>query len=154
MLALLLLAPAHGTDIGTERTLGMGATIGTVTGATGRVYFGSRRRYSIDFAFGLASDDDVYDALYGQVSAHRQFPLATGDGVAVPWRLGLGAFATSRGPLDGGGPGLGVRLPLGIDVDLERAPVQFSFEVSPLSVLVAPAVRYGLDAGVAVRYFL
>ncbi|MEO0600579.1 MAG: hypothetical protein AAF211_04030 [Myxococcota bacterium] len=158
MLAVFLLAAgAHAqspaTDIGTERTLGVGGIFGTATGGTGRVYLGGRQ-VSLDFAFGAANGAGVYDAVFGHASVHRQFPIATADGVTVPWRLGVGAFLSTQEAEVDGGTALGVRVPLGIDLDLHRAPVQFSFEVAPLSLSVTPAVRYGLDASVAVRVYL
>lgn len=152
--ALLLLAPAGATDIGTERTLGVGGVFGTATGASGRVYFGKARRVSLDFAFGVTNGQSVYDAVFGHVSAHWQSPLATHERVVVPWRVGLGGFVSNRDTLEAGATGFGLRVPVGIDLDLSRAPVQFSFEVSPVSLLVTPAVSYGLDASVAVRYYL
>lgn len=154
VLALALIGTSHATEIGTTRTLGLGVVLGTATGVSGHAYLGGRG-FGLDFGVGFTNGAGVFDAYFGQVSLHRHFAsIATSDGVVASWRLGLGGFVTSRNAEVDGGPGFGVRLPVGIDLDLQRAPVQFGLEVSPVSLLVAPAVRFGLDAGLVVRYYL
>lgn len=151
-LALWGTTDARATDIGVDRTLGLGVQLGTATGVSGRAYLGGRR-WALGFGAGFASRQVAYDAFFGEASLHYGFaPLAEGDGVTVPLRVGLGAFATTRG--ETGATTFGVRLPVGVDLDLERVPFQFSLEVSPATLSLSPAVSYGLDASFAVRYYL
>jgi len=151
---LALATAASATEIGTERTLGIGPMFGTATGGSGHVYLGSRR-YALDFGFGAAHGEGVFDAVLGHVNLHRHVPLATIDGVYASWHVGVGGFASTRdAEMDGGATAYGVRLPVGVDLDLVRTPLQFVLEVSPLSLTVAPVTRYGLDASLSVRYYL
>lgn len=154
MLAVLLLGVAHATDIGTVRTLGVGPALGTATGGSVKIYLGGRAT-ALDVAFGAANGTGVLDAVFGHVSVHRHFRLASGDGVDVPWRIGLGGFVSTRdAALDDGATGFGLRVPVGVDLDWARTPIQVGLEVSPATVTLVPVPRFGLDASLVVRYYL
>ncbi|MEN0061387.1 MAG: hypothetical protein AAGA48_04505 [Myxococcota bacterium] len=153
VLTSLAASNASATDIGIRRTLGVGAIVGTTTGATGRVYLGGPRP-SLDFAFGLTSGAGVYDAVFGHVTVNYRVAL-TDVGDQFAWRVGLGTFVTTRDAAeDDGAAAFGLRVPLGIDIDHAKVPLQLSVEVSPVSVSVTPTTRFGLDAGLALRYYL
>jgi hypothetical protein len=80
--------------------------------------------------------------------------LASGDGVSIPFRIGVGGFVTSRyyRYVDYGEVVVGARVPFGLDFDLDDAPVQFWIEVA-VDVTVLPPLGVGADAGIGFRYY-
>jgi len=159
-LSLLLLAPtADATEIGGRRPFGLGIQLGSPSGISGKLYLGGRRN-AIDFLLGgpYVDDDDYW---WGGVWAHVTYhwhtePLTRGRGVTIPFRVGVGGFLTTwrypwwdrpRSDL-----AIGARVPVGLDFDLERAPVQFWAEMA-VAVALVPPTGVGADGGIGVRYY-
>lgn len=154
LLTLLLEPTALATEIG-SRPFGLGIQLGTPSGLTGKYYLGSRVS-AISFAVGGAYGDVLYDSFFAHATYELHFEeLTAGSGVAIPWRIGIGGWLAS-GDYWVYGPGrdliLGARVPIGLDFDLEEAPVQFYVEVA-FSMSVFPGIGAGLDAGLGVRYY-
>lgn len=146
---------ANATEIGSRRSFGLGVQLGAPTGITGKVYLNGRKN-AIDFLLGGAYyDDDRWGGYWAQVSYHWAIAeLASGDGVSVPFRIGVGGFVTDGyyGYLDVDDAVLGARVPFGLDFDLDSAPVQLYLEVA-IDVTVLPPLGVGADAGLGVRYY-
>ena len=159
LLALALGSPAHATEIGSSRPFGLGVQLGAPSGITGKVYLGGRRN-AIDFLVGAWYGDAFYDTFYGHATYNWHFPeLASGGGVSIPWRVGVGGWVASGywgrwGRNDRFGDlWVGARVPIGLDFDLEMAPVQFYIEAA-LQVSVIPRpLGMDLDAGIGARYY-
>lgn len=160
LMMLAALGTAEATEIGNGRAFGLGIQLGAPTALTGKVYLGGRRN-AIDFALGTYYDDYgyYYDGFYGHVNHHWHLTeLASGGGVAIPFRIGVGGFLGTFGygwydrRYDRSDLVVGARVPFGLDFDLERAPVQFYVELAP-EITILPPLRIGWDAGIGVRYY-
>lgn len=160
-LLTLALGTAGATEIGSSRSFGLGLQLGAPTALTGKVYLGGRTN-ALDFALGTYYDNYgyYYDGFYAQCSYHWHLvELTSGGGVAIPFRVGVGGFLGTfaygwydRRGYFGGDIVVGARVPIGLDFDLERAPVQFYVELAP-EVTILPPLAIGWDAGIGVRYY-
>jgi hypothetical protein len=163
MLSLLplLAATAGATEIGESRPFGLGIQLGQPTGISGKIYLGGRRN-AIDFTAGGGGYGGGYGGyywagFYGQVAYHWHVTeLTSGNGVAIPFRVGVGGFITTGGwGYYGWGRDryyntvVGARVPFGLDFDLEEAPVQFWIEAAVDVTLVG----IGYDGGIGARYY-
>ena len=156
MLTALALAPsAHATEIGSSRPFGLGIQLGSPSGITGKYYLGGRQN-ALSFAVGSQYDGGFYSGLW--VTGAYDFHIAeltSGSGVTIPWRVGVGGFLATGSYGWGryyGNVYLGARVPVGLDFDLETAPVQFYVEVAANLVLY-PGIYGGLEAGIGARYY-
>ena len=159
MIALLALATmgtaTASSQIGASRDFGLGIQLGTFSGITGKYYLRGRT-HALDFAIGGGYGQSFVNSFHTHVTYSVHFkPLASGGGVRIPVRVGVGgwvnsgnywAFRNANGVL------VGARAPVGLDFDLERAPVQFFVEVA-LNLAVIPFISAGLDAGIGARYY-
>lgn len=158
LLALSLTQDASATEIGSGRPFGLGIQVGEPSGLTGKLYLGGRRN-AIDFTVGATyydRDDRFADHFYAQVAYHWHITeLTSGSGVAIPFRVGVGGFVTSgyyRWSNDAYDAVLGARVPVGLDFDLEAAPVQFFIELG-FQLTVLPPLRVGGDGAMGIRYY-
>lgn len=158
-LATLLALPstAGATEIGSSRAFGLGIVLGSPSGISGKYYIGGRTN-AIDFSVG-SWYSGRYGSYYGgyrvAVAYHWHFEeLASGGGVAIPIRIGVGGFVSDGGFYDDwfGETALGVHVPFGLDFDLESAPVQFFGEVGA-EIPVYPFFGLGFALGIGVRYY-
>jgi hypothetical protein len=152
----MIVAVAQATEIGSSRPFGLGVQLGAPSGITGKVYLGGRRN-AIDFLVGSWDNDDYwYDGVWVQVAYHWHITeLTSGSGVAIPFRVGVGGFLANnyyKGYFDDDLAVLGARVPVGLDFDLEEAPVQCWLEVA-IDVTVVPPLGIGADGGIGVRYY-
>jgi hypothetical protein len=149
-----LTTDAQATEIG-SRPFGLGIQLGAPSGLSGKYYLEGRRN-AIDFAVGAWYGDGFYDDFFAHATYSWHFPeLTAGQGVAIPWRVGVGGWLASgyyRGRYGFDDLFLGARVPIGLDFDLETAPVQFFIEAA-LQLMVFPGIDAGLDAGLGVRYY-
>jgi hypothetical protein len=154
-LALFAATNANATEIGESRAFGLGLQLGEPTGITGKLYLDGRTN-AIDFLVGSYYDAGFAGDVYVHVSYHAHLAeLASGRGVAVPFRIGVGGFLNSgywRFDDDANDIVFGARVPFGLDFDLETAPVQFYVEVA-FEIAIIPFVGAGIDGGIGARYY-
>lgn len=145
------------TEIGTPRPFGLGIQLGTFSGVTGKFYL-RQRRNAIDFAVGTAYGGTFRNSIHAHVTYHEHFPeLTSGRGVSIPWRIGIGGWINAGSnwvfpQYDNQGVIVGARVPVGIDFDLEDAPVQFYAEIA-FDLAIIPGIAAGLDGSIGVRYY-
>ena len=152
----LLAATAGATEIGESRPFGLGLQLGTPSGVSGKIYLGGRKN-AIDFTVGGAYADRYYwGGFYAQVAYHWHLTeLTSGEGVAIPFRIGVGGFISTNANYYNWGNGrydsavVGARVPFGLDFDLEEAPFQFWIEAA---IDVTPW-GLGYDGGIGARYY-
>lgn len=147
---------AGATEIGSGRPFGLGIQLGGPTGITGKYYLGGRRN-ALDFLVGAyATNNRFDDDLYVHVNYHWNLQdLTSGGGVTIPFRLGVGGFFGTFDDYFGrynGDFALGARMPVGLDFDLDAAPVQFWVEIG-IGLQIFDNVGLHTDAGIGVRYY-
>jgi hypothetical protein len=125
------LARAHD---GPGGNLGLGFGVGSPTGISLDV--ASRPLSTFEIALGV----DAFEGADGY--AHLVFEqglaeLAHGATVAVPVYIGVGPFMASRDRRLDSDFDLGVRVPIGIDFDFQRSPLQAFVEVALNAPIVA-----------------
>ena len=127
--------------------LGLGLVIGQPTGASAQLRLdGPGLGSALNIAVGLDVFDDF--ELYG----HVDYVVVLGTlmrtrGYQLPLYLGVGAFAVA-----GADPEAGLRAPLGIQLELDAAPVHAFVEIAiELEIVDGPDV--GLGGAIGARYF-
>lgn len=158
LLSTLLFAPAQATEIGAGANLGLGVMLGHPTGITGKYYLGGRTN-AVDLAvasapWGWRQGGGVY--AHGVYLWHPSVLVSESD-FEIPWHVGIGPVFWSGywGPFDGphGGEGaVGVRVPVGLDLDLRTAPVQIFLDVA-LNFYVIPATFADVGGAIGARYY-
>jgi hypothetical protein len=143
----LALAPAaSATEIGTERTLGGGVMLGYPSGLSGKAYLSDK--HAVDAQ--LASWGFAFNVVYAHATwLVEPVELLSTDAFSMPLHVGAGPMLIA-------GPGFasaGVRVPVGVDVNLRDVPVQLFADVA-LSASVIPGVRLGWGGGgLGARYY-
>jgi hypothetical protein len=124
---------------------GVGLVVGEPTGVTGAYHLSERLR--IDAALGIDLFDD--NVLYVHADLLFVLPdlLSSGTASLRPY-LGPGAFVVEAG----GDVGLGGRGPIGLSLELRRAPVEIFLELA-LSVLLVPDVHGDIGGALGFRYY-
>jgi len=128
IIALSFVATAAVADPAAEKSIGIGLGVGVATGPNLQV--ATTRDTQLDLGFGYELDSRLrLQADY----AWRFVDLSSSRAVALPIYLGVGGFVTDyrAGYADGG-----LRMPLGLQADFARAPIQLFGEVAPELVLV------------------
>ena len=152
---LLAVDTAAATEIGNGRDFGLGIQIGSPSGLTGKYYLGGRRN-AVSFALGSAYDGRFYDGVW--ITGSYDFHLAelvNESALVLPFRIGVGGFLATNSYGFGrynDDVFLGVRVPFGLDLDFNDAPVQVYVEVA-FDLALYPGIWSGLDAGLGVRYY-
>jgi hypothetical protein len=129
LIAALVAAPslAHATP-STESRVGLGLGVGIATGPNLQVMTSSTTH--LDVGFGV----ELGDRLRLQADHDwRLVDLSGADTVRVPMYVGVGGFFSGW---DTGNTESGVRMPLGVQADFARAPIQLFGELSPEVVLL------------------
>lgn len=144
---------ANATEVGSSNPFGLGVILGDPTGLSGKYYIGGpRNAIDVALSFDTYGDDEGWVYVHASYLWHPSL-LASGA-VEVPWFVGVGGVAgTDR--WDGRGDdddGLGVRVPVGIDVNLNSIPLQFFGEIA-LNVFVIPRTDIDLGLGIGARYY-
>lgn len=135
-LVVLVLSLASASAEARRTRFGLGLVLGQPSGVSAEYVLSQKT--SIDFELGLERFDD--DALY----VHADYlirlvdVLPTGS-VHLPLYVGIGAFVVDYHGGDKNIFVLGPRVPFGIQVDFQRAPVVIFLEI---------AVRFGLVSNV------
>lgn len=156
MIALLLLAlsPASAADR-TAHPFGLGVIVGHPSGLSGKLHLDGQ--HAVDFA--VASTPWSGGYVHATYLWHPSI-LATGSAADLGWHIGVGGFAWDRFGDRKNGPWwspdgdftVGVRLPVGLDVDFHDPRFQLFGDVAFVAPIV-PGVYAGIDAAVGARYY-
>lgn len=154
----LLTAPALAIDRD-GHPFGLGVVLGQPTGLSGKVYL-DPRTHALDFAVASTPWAGVYSHL---TYLWHPSVIASGSNVDVEWHVGVGGLVWTKSWLydrDRRGPwwardgdvALGVRVPIGLDVNLGDPRLQFFGDIAVTAIAV-PAPAPGVDAAVGARYY-
>jgi hypothetical protein len=152
--ALLLNAAALAFDT-TAHPFGLGVMAGYPSGISGKVYLDGQ--HGVDFA--VASTPWRGGYVHATYLWHPSI-LATGSVADLGWHVGVGGFAWDSFGYDGRGPWwsrdgdltVGVRVPIGLDVNLKDPRFQFFGDVA-LSAPIVPGLYAGIDGAIGARYY-
>jgi hypothetical protein len=130
-LAAIPVAAAHD---GAGGPVGIGVGLGSPT--TLSIDMAATPFSSVELALGMATLDG--DGSYGHlVFKSSLVRLVRNPSVSLPLYLGAGGFLLDHDhDLGGSDLDIGLRVPVGLDIDLQRAPVQFFGEVALDATLV------------------
>jgi len=115
----LLASPAFADD---DKRVGLGIGVGVATGPNLQLM--TSYRSQVDIGVGVTFSDRL------RVQADHAWRLAnfsSSRSVSVPLYLGVGGFLTDR---DSGASDAGIRVPLGVQADFARAPLQVFGELA------------------------
>src|SRR5215470_290756 len=133
MVAISIFASPAFADPSAEKSVGIGLGVGIATGPN--LQLATSHATQLDLGFGYELDDTLrVQADY----AWRLVDLSASRGVALPLYLGVGGFLSDRRSGDGDG---GLRMPIGLQADFARAPIQLFGEVAPELVVVQTTNR-------------
>ena len=143
-------------------TFGLGLELGEPTGVTGKLFLNPSQ--AIDFGIG-----DLYHNYYvGADGIHlyadylwHPFELTSVDALKLPFYIGVGGrawfFDANCGPNDCGAEIFGVRVPVGIDFDLNDVPLDIFVQIVPTLDFYHDyanrSVYLDFDFSVGIRYW-
>jgi len=149
-----------------NKTFGLGLELGEPSGLNGKVFVGPRA--AIDFGVGYAYENYYYGDglhLYGDFLFHPTV-LAHADAFELPFYVGGGIRYWDFDYYDNQniryrGSAVGIRIPVGIAFDFNRAPVDIFLQIVPVLDFLHGDYydRYrdrshlGVDASVGVRFW-
>jgi hypothetical protein len=133
--------------------LGVGLEVGSPSGITAKYYLSGNTAVQAGFGFFLLGGGAHLDFLYefrNIIDTRAQtfdLPLFIGGGL----KGGFGRYKCG-GPRGSCvyGPMVGLRIPLGVALQLRRTPLEFQLEAAPV---VYPLHGIGADMSLGVRYF-
>jgi len=137
-LALTSAAGAAQAHEGPGGNIGLGVGVGAPTGLSLEVALGHQA--SIELAIGLDAFEDAGGYMH-LVYKMTMASLHRGPSVHIPFYVGIGGFAFDDNRRFDDTLGLGVRVPVGMSFDFQRAPVQAFVELA----LEAGLVRFNDD---------
>jgi len=158
VLALVVSRPARATEVGYNRTFGLGFELGDPSGIVGKYWVGNAN--ALDFGIGFWGYDVGYcnygcNAGYQNYSFHIDYlwqsNLVKGT-VQLDWHIGVGGRAIVW---DAGNntthAAIGARMPLGLDLMFQRPSfVEIFFELAP--ALYIPA-GLTFEPALGVRFY-
>ncbi|MDX2019965.1 MAG: DUF3996 domain-containing protein [Deltaproteobacteria bacterium] len=163
----------HATEVGNERTFGLGFALGAPTSLVGKVFVGAGQ--AIDFGVGFVGNGYGYARRgcwdgrryvncgngYSQLGLHADYlwqeNLVYGK-VTLDWHIGAGArmwiLDQDNYVNDGDGTvALAARMPVGLDLMFQKPSfLEVFFEVVP-SLYVVPGAGFDLEAALGARFY-
>lgn len=154
-LAFATLNTASATEVG-SRPFGLGVVLGDPTGLSAKLYLGGPAN-AVDFALAF----DTYSnngATNGWMYFHATYlihpsVLAKPNGFEMPWHVGVGGYILSdEFQSSNDRDAFGVRVPIGLDFNLDDLPLQFFGDIA-LRVNLFPDTDIDFDLGIGARYY-
>jgi hypothetical protein len=121
-----------------NKTFGLGIELGEPSGLTGKLFVSPKA--ALDFGIGYAYQNYYYDDglhIYADFLFHPTV-LAHADAFELPFYIGGGLrywdfdFCDPQGRCTYRGSAVGVRIPIGIDFDFNRAPIDIFLQIVPV----------------------
>lgn len=141
-----------------NKTFGLGLMIGAPTGLSGKYFLSSDR--ALDFGVGA-----IYGYRYGNgFHVHGDYlwhpvSLAHTEAFELPFYLGVGAriWSFGCGNCTNNATAIGVRVPFGLSMDFNEAPIDIFFELVVVADVFVnyPGHGFGpdIDGAIGIRYW-
>ncbi len=152
---------AQAGTIGGSHAFGLGIALGSPTAITGKVYLGGDYN-ALEFQIG---EGDYVGGYGDNIYAHLVYlwhpsVLTTANNLEIPWHIGVGGAIWeggycawyNDGGCFGGDLAFAVRVPVGLDFNLDDPRFQFFVDVVPM-VVVVPGIDIGIGAQIGARYY-
>ena len=144
-------------QIGTSKSFGLGVLVGDPNGLSAKKYLGGRS-HAVDMALAYR----LWGAFGASYYGHGTYLIHPNefvelDGVVLSWHTGVGGFLNLAFMDDGyGGTDTfvytGARVPIGIDVDIEKLPVQMFVDVA-VNIGLIPSTVLDAQGTLGFRYY-
>lgn len=135
-------------DIGTQKRIGLGISLGHPSGFTGKFFLGGPV-HALDVGVGWSVWGRRYNHLFAHVTyLWHPFLIAEAPELLLDWHVGVGAYFDFW-DRDGG---VGVRVPIGLDLNLRKVPIGFFLDVSA-NVGIVPDTYAWPGAALGARFF-
>lgn len=143
---------------------GLGLVLGEPSGLTGKYWMDGAQAVQGHLAFSLDEHDRgrdyvvvIADYLYhidvfNMRSSSVDLPIYVGIGGKVSIRTGDDRWCQEHHNSCDSDLGVGVRIPIGLDLLLRKAPLEFFLEIVP-GLRVIPSTDGDVDAGLGARYY-
>lgn len=162
-------AIAHATEVGNQRTFGLGFALGSPTSLVGKLFVDAGR--AVDFGIGFSrygygrcwngNRYEFCDGNYNQVGLHADYLWQENlihDRVTLDWHIGVGGriwlLDDDRYDQDGDGDvALGARMPVGLDLSFERPSfLELFVELAP-TLYIVPGAGFDVEALLGARFY-
>lgn len=143
------------SDIGSENPCGLGAVLGQPTGISGKCYI-KGRRFGWDALVAYEFYPNNVGALYVHSTAQwHPTELVDEDWGNISWYFGVGPYVglISSGLTSDSNLTVGVRAPIGINIDFAEYPVQVFVEIALSASLFPSTARVAPGGGIGARYY-
>jgi hypothetical protein len=152
--------PAQATEVGYNRTFGLGFELGDPTGFVGKYWVSKTNAldFGIGFwgyAWGYCNKDNPCNAGYQNYSFHLDYLWQSNlvkSTVQLDWHIGAGARAIVwNGGAGHSNAAIGGRMPVGLDLMFTNPSfVEIFFEIAP--ALYVP-FGFNIEAGLGARFY-
>jgi hypothetical protein len=157
--------PAQATEVGYSRRFGLGFMLGNPTGLSAKYWLSNINALDFGLGFygygwGWRGCNNNNDACWGNgfqvITIHGDYlwqsNLVKGS-AQLDWHLGAGGRVEFWGDRYGGGVGVGVRAPIGIDLMFTNPGfLELFFELAP-ALYFAPVAGFGFEGALGVRLY-
>jgi hypothetical protein len=148
-----------------NKTFGLGLEMGAPTGLNGKYFLSDTG--ALDFGIGWIYRYYYYgDGLHAYLNyLWHPVSLASTSALELPLTIGIGGrlwdFDYCRGTICGRGTAVGVRVPIGLSLDFNRAPLDIFFQLVPVVDFISndyyrrfgERSHVGVDASFGIRYW-
>lgn len=159
----------HATEVGNQRTFGLGVALGAPSSLVGKLFIGAGQ--AIDFGvsfsrygYGRCWNGRHYvscNGNYSQLGVHADYlwqdNLVHGE-VTLDWHIGVGGrlWALDTGAYDNDGDGsiaLAARMPVGLDLTFQKPSfLELFVELVP-TFYVVPGTGFDIEAALGARFY-
>ena len=169
----LLLSESHATEVGNQRTFGLGLAVGSPTSIVGKLFVGAGR--AVDFGIGFSRYGHGYGRCwygdgwercghgYNNIGLHADYLWQNNlihDQVTLDWHIGVGGrlvILDRDGYRDRRGDAavaLAARMPVGLDLTFRNpAFLEVYIEVAPTLYLVPGLDLDVYESAIGVRFY-
>lgn len=150
--SLVIVGVFCGSAAAQEKGFGIGVILGDPTGINVKLCL--TKKNAVSLAAGYDMRGDGYLNFHADYLYHTKY-FASSKAVKIPFFFGVGGrlvLEDDEGD-DEGDNMVGIRIPIGVDFMIRKAPLDVFIEVVPI-MNVIPETDFDIEAGVGIRFFI